>query len=128
VKTPTGMNGLFLPSGYDNVFFSTPSSMARYGLLILNHGNWDGNQIMTDTAYFNAMVNTSQNLNPSYGYLTWLNGKNGYMVPGSQIVFSGTLTANAPADMFAAMGKNAALMTMRDLRTSSAAHCRLTAV
>ena len=49
--------------------------MARFGLLILNKGNWDGNQIMTDTNYFNQMLNSSQSLNESYGYLWWLNGK-----------------------------------------------------
>lgn len=106
VKTPTGMTGNFFPVNNDNVFFSVPRSMARYGLLILNHGNWDGNQIMTDTAYFNAMTNTSQNLNPSYGYLWWLNGKPSYMVPGLQISFPGPLMPHAPMDMIAALGKN----------------------
>jgi hypothetical protein len=58
------------------------------------------------------MVNTSQNLNLSYGYLWWLNGKASAMVPGSQIVFPASLTANAPADMFAAMGKNGQLINV----------------
>jgi hypothetical protein len=52
------------------------------------------------------MTNTSQNLNPSYGYLWWLNGKSSYMVPGSQIVFPGSWAPEAPADMIAALGKN----------------------
>ena len=33
---PIGMNGLFLYSGYNNIFTSTARSMARFGLLILN--------------------------------------------------------------------------------------------
>jgi CubicO group peptidase (beta-lactamase class C family) len=103
---PTGMTGAFYPSGYNNVFLSTARSMARFGLLILNNGNWNGNQIMTDQNYFNQMVNTSQNLNESYGYLWWLNGKLTYMVPGIQFAFNGPLSPNAPSDMFAAMGKN----------------------
>lgn len=106
LKTPTGMTGSFFPSGYNNVFVSTARSMARYGLLILNRGVWDGTPIMTDTAYFNQMVNTSQSLNESYGYLWWLNGKPSFMVPSSQFVFPGPMAPNAPADMFAAMGKN----------------------
>ena len=106
IKTPTGMTGLFVPSGYLNVYVSTPRSMARFGLLALNRGNWDGNQIMTDTAYFNAMTNTSQNLNPSYGYLWWLNGKPTYLVPGFQIPIPGPLMPHAPMDMIAALGKN----------------------
>lgn len=106
LKNPTGMTGAFVQVGYNNVFFSTARSMARFGLLILNQGNWDGNQIMTDTAYFNQMVNTSQQLNLSYGYLWWLNGKPSFMIPGLQNVFNGTLCPNAPSDMIAAMGKD----------------------
>ena len=48
--------------------------MARFGLLVLNHGNWDGTQIMIDSIYFDEMINTSQSLTKS-GYLWWLNGK-----------------------------------------------------
>jgi hypothetical protein len=61
---------------------------------------------MKDTVYFKSMVNTSQNLNQAYGYLWWLNGKSTLMVPGSQIVLPGYLIPNAPADLFAALGKN----------------------
>lgn len=106
VKIPTGMTGNYYPSGYNNLFVSIPRSMARFGLLMLNHGNWDGNQIMTDTTYYNEMINTSQNLNPSYGYLWWLNGKPSYLVPGLQIPFPGPLMPHAPMDMYSALGKN----------------------
>lgn len=106
VKTPTGMDGLYIQQGYNNVFFSTARSMARFGLLILNHGNWDGNQIMTDTNYFHDMVNTSQDMNESYGYLWWLNGKSSFMIPQTQFVFNGSMQPNAPNDMIAAIGKN----------------------
>ena len=104
LKNPTGMTGAFFSVGYNNVFFSTARSMARFGSLILNKGNWNGNQIMTDTAYFNDMVNTSQNLNKSYGYLWWLNGKQSFMVPMLQNVFPGFVCPNAPADMISAIG------------------------
>jgi CubicO group peptidase (beta-lactamase class C family) len=106
LKSATGMNGTFFPVGYNNVFFSNARSMARFGLLILNKGNWNGKQVMTDSAYFNQMVNTSQSLNPSYGYLWWLNGKSKHMLPGSQFVFNGPMQPNAPSDMIAAMGKD----------------------
>jgi CubicO group peptidase (beta-lactamase class C family) len=105
LKSPTGMTGTFAPVGYNNVFFSNARSMARFGLLILNNGNWNGNQILTDTAYFNQMTATSQTLNKSYGYLWWLNGKQNFMIPSSQIVFPGSLIPNAPSDMISAMGK-----------------------
>jgi CubicO group peptidase (beta-lactamase class C family) len=106
IKTATGITGIFLPNGYNNVFYSKPRSMARFGLWILNKGNWNGNQILTDTAYFNQMTNTSQSLNLSYGYLWWLNGKASYMLPTLQIVFPGSLMPHAPNDMIAALGKN----------------------
>ena len=106
VRIPTGITGIFLPSGYNNVFYSKPRSMARYGLMILNKGNWNGNQIMTDADYFNSMVNTSQDLNLSYGYLWWLNGKASYMLPSLQVVFPGSLMPHAPDDMVMALGKN----------------------
>jgi CubicO group peptidase (beta-lactamase class C family) len=106
LRLTTGMTGIFLPSGYNNVFYSKPRSMARFGLMILNQGNWDGTQVLTDPDYFNSMVNTSQNLNKSYGYLWWLNGKDSYMLPTLQIVFPGSLMPNAPDDMISALGKN----------------------
>lgn len=101
-----GMNGAFIPSGFNNVFYSNARSMARFGLLMLNKGKWDQTPILTDTTYFNEMVNTSQNINLSYGYLWWLNGKSSFMIPQSQFVFPGSLAPNAPSDMYAAMGKN----------------------
>lgn len=106
VKNPTGMNGSFIMVDYNNVFFSNARSMARFGLLIQNNGNWNGNQIMTDTNYFNEMVNTSQSLNESYGYLWWLNGKPSFMIPSSQFVFPGSLMQNAPDDVIMALGKD----------------------
>lgn len=106
IRLTTGITGIFLPSGYNNVFYSKPRSMARFGLLILNQGNWNGTPVLTNPAYFNSMVNTSQDLNKSYGYLWWLNGKSSYMVPGLQFVFPGSLMPHAPDDMISALGKN----------------------
>lgn len=112
IKQPTGMDGFFIKIDYNNVFFSRARSMARFGLLILNNGNWNGTQVMTDTAYFNAMINTSQNLNESYGYLWWLNGKSSFMLPGFQFLFPGSLNPNAPADLIMALGKNGQMLNV----------------
>lgn len=106
IRDRIGMNGLWIKSGYNNIYYSTPRSMARFGLLMLNKGKWDQTTLLSDTSYLNAQINTSQNYNLSYGYLTWLNGKNSYMLPGLQFVFSGALFPNAPYDMYAALGKN----------------------
>ena len=112
IGVPTGMAGAYFPIGYNNIFLSTPRIMARFGLLVLNNGNWSGNQIMTDMTYFNQMVNTSQTFNESYGYLWWLNGSSSYMLPASQFVFPGSLTPNAPADMISAVGKNGQIINV----------------
>ncbi|WP_223274558.1 serine hydrolase [Salibacter halophilus] len=106
LKNPIGMDGLFINQGYNKVYISTARSMARFGLLALNNGNWNGNQIMTDSNYFNSMVNTTQNLNKSYGYLWWLNGKESFMIPQSKQVFQGSKNPDAPDDMYSAMGLN----------------------
>ena len=106
LRNKTGISGLFFPSGYNNVFYSTARNMARFGLLILNKGNWDGLQIMTDTAYFNQMTHRSQSINEAYGYLWWLNGSSTFMVPQSQIKFPGPMAPDAPEDMISALGKN----------------------
>lgn len=106
IRDRIGMNGLWIKTGYNNVYYSTPRSMARFGLLLLNKGKWVQTSILNDNAYFTAQTNSSQNLNLSYGYLTWLNGKAAYMLPTVQFVFSGMLVPNAPADMYSALGKN----------------------
>ncbi len=106
IKDKIGMNGLWLPSGYNNVYYSTPRSMARFGLLMLNKGKWNTTAVLSDSNYFNAQVNSSQTINNSYGYLAWLNGKSSHMLPTTQFVFNGSLILNAPTDMYAALGKN----------------------
>ena len=106
VINPIGMNGLFVYEGYNNLFLSTARSMARFGLLMLNNGQWNQNKILSDSIYFNDMISPSQDFNESYGYLWWLNGKPSFMLPQSQYVFDGGLITNAPNDMYSAMGKN----------------------
>jgi CubicO group peptidase (beta-lactamase class C family) len=79
--------------------------MARFGLLVLAKGTWGQEKIMTDSSYFKAMTETSNNYNKSYGYLWWLNGKPSYMVPEQASVHQGSLTPAAPPDMISAMGR-----------------------
>ncbi len=102
LRNTTGIQGLW----YDGVFYSRPREMARFGSLMMNKGKWDNTVVLPDTNYLNAATNTSQSINPSYGYLWWLNGKSTYKVPGLQLVFNGPLVPNAPADMIAGLGKN----------------------
>jgi CubicO group peptidase (beta-lactamase class C family) len=106
IATKTGINGLYIKSGFNNVFASTPRSFARFGLMTLAKGKWNGTAILDDTAYYRNMLSSSQTLNKSYGYLWWLNGKSSYMLPSSQFVVPGSISPSGPADAVAAMGKN----------------------
>lgn len=103
VKNKINMNSGFW---LQDVYYSKTRDAARFGLLCLTKGIWDSDTVLSDTSYFNQMTNTTQNFNLSYGYLTWLNGKNNFMLPGSQFTFNGSITPSAPADMYAALGKN----------------------
>lgn len=103
LKTKIGMDGFWNNGLIFKIYHSNTRSMARFGLLALNKGKWNNEQILNES-FFNESIASSQNINPSYGYLWWLNGKTNYMVPGGQVNFSGALVPNAPADMYAAMG------------------------
>ncbi len=67
----------------------TARSLARFGLLILNKGQWSGKKLISPD-WVNAATHASQSMNKRYGFLWWNN--NGAW-PG------------VPADAFAAMGK-----------------------
>jgi CubicO group peptidase (beta-lactamase class C family) len=103
LKSKIGMDGSWNMGLIFKLYQSNTRSMARFGLLALNKGKWKDEQILNE-AYFKESTNSSQTINPSYGYLWWLNGKSSFMVPSSQTVYQSTLVPNAPSDMFAAMG------------------------
>jgi len=48
---------------------------ARFGLLFLNNGNWNGEQILSEE--WIKMIQKPSSAAPSYGYMWWLNDKNG---------------------------------------------------
>lgn len=107
IRDKIGMKGFWKKDpDANNVFFSDARSMARFGLLMLNKGKWDGTVILKDEAYLDAQTSTSQKFNSSYGYLTWLNGKSSYMLPQTQRIFPGAMIPNAPDDLYQAFGKN----------------------
>jgi CubicO group peptidase (beta-lactamase class C family) len=112
LKNKTGITGAWLTVDYDNVFYSKPRSMARFGLLFQNKCIWGNDTLLHDTSYIRQMLNTSQALNYAYGYLCWLNGKGSYMIPQSQIILPGSYAAAAPADMYAAIGKNGQIISI----------------
>jgi len=103
IANKIGMDGFWNNGLIFKIYHSNTRSAARFGLLALNNGQWKNEQIINQTFFHDCTI-SSQSLNPSYGYLWWLNGKSSYMVPGSDKVFQGYLIPNAPADLYAAMG------------------------
>lgn len=105
LRDKIGMTGVWANVDHSRVYFSNTRSMARFGLLALNKGKWESQQIVNE-AFFNDATSTSQNINLAYGYLWWLNGKQSYHLPRVQLEFEGSLIPTAPADMYMALGKN----------------------
>lgn len=105
LKTKIGMKGAWIQNTDFNVYWSDSRSMARFGLMIYAGGKWMDENIVS-SAYLNIATNTSQAINKAYGYLWWLNGKESYHLPQSQLEFQGDLIPNAPDDMYAALGKD----------------------
>jgi len=72
------------PSGiYGGGIHTTPLELARHGLLYLNQGNWDGNQILDSEFAQDAITNQVPLSTPTYfnfdkrgqwGYMWWTNG------------------------------------------------------
>ena len=85
-------------------FTTTARDLARFGLLMLARGNWDGKNVLADKDFLRAATSPSQKLNPSYGYLWWLNG-GPFLLRGAGTRKTGRLLPAAPRDMFAAQGK-----------------------
>lgn len=105
LKNKIGMTGSWIQNGSLSVYWSTTRSMARFGLLALNNGKWENTQIINE-GYFTNATSTSQDINLSYGYLWWLNGKSSFHLPQSQFQFTGSIIPSSTNDMYCALGKD----------------------
>ncbi|MCH2046533.1 MAG: T9SS type A sorting domain-containing protein, partial [Saprospiraceae bacterium] len=107
IRQPIGMRALssfWVAIGNNMFYLSTARDMARFGILMQNKGIWDGDTILRDSTYYNAMISPSQNINPSYGYLWWLNGQSSYIPPSPVVSIPGQFSPNAPSDVYTAAG------------------------
>ena len=88
------------PSGNTYMFWNlqtTCRDAARFGYLFLRNGDWDGTQVVPDDWVAESTGRSSQELNPGYGYLWWLNRT----ADGSE---GDALVAGARQDMYWALG------------------------
>ena len=70
--------------------FINTKDMARFGLLFMNDGNWNGKQLLSAKNIENAMLPSQAN--PNYGFMWWLNTR------------SENNWKNIPEDVFYAAG------------------------
>ncbi len=99
-----GFDGYWDQRLFNNFFFSTARSAARFGLLVARGGVWEGAPILADSNYVESLTRPSQEMNPSYGYLWWLNGQSSYIPPGDSTSFEGPIAPGAPSDVYVAAG------------------------
>jgi CubicO group peptidase (beta-lactamase class C family) len=86
-------------------FSTTARELARFGLMIQAGGRWHDQVIIADRAYLEAMLSASQNLNPAYGFLWWVNGQEFSLGAGAGTRRSaGPLIPAAPDDLVAMQG------------------------
>ncbi len=83
-------------------FSTTARDLARFGILVLAHGQWQGADVLADPSFLAEALASSQELNPSYGLLWWLNGKKSFIRGGTRQ--AGPLLPTAPADLVAGLG------------------------
>jgi CubicO group peptidase (beta-lactamase class C family) len=99
------MEGIWLPSGYNSIYYSSARNAALFGLYYERQGLWNGQRLLP-TQYLLESTQSSQQINLSYGLLWWLNGKASLIPPGFTQSIPISLAPSAPADLFAALGKN----------------------
>lgn len=79
----------------------TARDMARVGLLVMANGVWSGKAVVP-SSYLTTALAPSQALNPSYGFLFWLNGQSTLLKSGS--LSTDMLMPHGPTDIVAALG------------------------
>ena len=84
----------------------TPRDTARYGLFVLAEGAWNGKQLVNRDWIRKATKPSNKTLNPSYGYLWWLNGGSFHYLPLNPSRQAGPIFPGCPPDAIGALGKD----------------------
>jgi CubicO group peptidase (beta-lactamase class C family) len=87
-------SGTYIGSSYS---YATARDFARFGLLYLNNGNWNGEQLLPENWVAETIKPSTADKQKHYGYQFWLNGFN-------KNDLSLRMYPDVPADMFYADG------------------------
>ena len=91
---------------------STCRDMARFGIMALRNGSWDGEQVVSEEWMEASTGRSSTELNAAYGWLWWVN-RPGIVKGGARAAGEGSddatgepdqMIEGAPEEMFFAMG------------------------
>jgi len=85
---------------------TTARDAARYGLFVLAGGEWGEHRLVAESWLERATQPPHPAVNPSYGYLWWLNGGDFHYLPLNPQRQRGPIFPGVPADAFAALGKD----------------------
>lgn len=90
---------------------STCLDLARFGYLAMNHGEWDGTQVVSRGYVTEATGRQSTSLNAAYGLLWWVNyegpvlgSQTASSGPSKEAPYIGRLAPRAPESAFWALG------------------------
>ncbi|MCC5950746.1 MAG: serine hydrolase [Acidimicrobiia bacterium] len=105
---PMGLDGEMKtdPAGNTLTFMGADAScrdLAALGVLVLRDGDWHGRQIVS-AEWLAASLEPSQDLNPAYGFLWWLNRDGQVTNPDGAGDRDGGLAPTASMEMVAALG------------------------
>ncbi|HQW93791.1 MAG TPA: serine hydrolase [Ferruginibacter sp.] len=87
-------SGTYIGSSYS---YATARDFARFGLLYLNNGNWNGEQLLPENWVAETIKPSTADKQKHYGYQFWLNGFD-------KTDLSPRMYPDVPADMFYADG------------------------
>ncbi len=96
---------------------STARDLGRFALLIQNRGYW-GNESVVSADALDELLNPSQTVNPAFGLLWWLNGRDAFVVPASRARIEGPLLPAGPQDLvlgFGALNRQLAISWEQEL-------------
>ena len=92
-------------SSANTVGFATSArDLARLGILVQTGGVWEGETLVQNRGLLEESFRSSQDMNPSYGLLWWVNGQDSWEDYDHRGSVPGSFIATAPADLVAARG------------------------